>query len=205
MIETSTPRRHLRGFSTLELLVVIGIMGTVAAIGLPRLITFVKLSQIRGAASSVASELTSARAKAIQKNVNFGAVFVIRSATSYQWVLEDLPGALATRQDINGTTALKGLLQNLPVGVQFDTSCPVPSGETFSAADRGLRFNRFGGWCDPDSSTPECPDLPTTGTLPTAPLLMNGSSGTLICVYQPRTSLRRWVWVSPGGRVQAQP
>ena len=204
MIDTSTPRRHLRGFSTLELLVVIGIMGTVAAIGLPRLITFVKLSQIRGAASNVASELTSARAKAIQKNVNFGAVFVIRSATRYQWVLEDLPGALATRQDINGTTALKGNLQNLPEGVQFDTSCPVPTGETFSAVDRGLRFNRFGGWCDP-TGTGDCPDLPTTGTLPTAALLKNGSSGTLICVYQPRTSLRRWVWVSPGGRVQAQP
>jgi type II secretory pathway pseudopilin PulG len=201
MIDTSTPRRHLRGFSTLELLVVIGIMGVVAALGLPRLITFVKLSQIRGAASSVASELTSARAKAIQKNVNFGAVFVIRSATSYQWVLEDLPGALATRQDINGTTALKGLLQNLPVGVQFDTSCPVPTGETFSAVDRGLRFNRFGAWCDP-TGTGDCPDLPT-GT--NQALVKNGSSGTLICVYQPRTTLRRWVWVSPGGRVQAQP
>jgi Tfp pilus assembly protein FimT len=203
MIDTSTPRSHLRGFSTLELLVVIGIMGTMAAIGLPRLITFIKLSQIRGAASSVASEITSARAKAIQKNVNFGSVFVIRSATSYQWVLEDLPGALATRQDINGTTALKGNVINLPVGVQFDTSCPVPTGQTFSATDVGFRFNRFGGWCDPTGSG-ECPALPTTGTLPTAALLKNGTSGTLICVYQPRTSLRRWVWVNQGGGVQVQ-
>jgi Tfp pilus assembly protein FimT len=200
MIDTSTPRRHLRGFSTLELLVVIGIMGTVAAIGLPRIMTFVKLSQIRGAASSVASEITSARAKAIQKNVNFGSVFVIRSATSYQWVLEDLPGALATRQDINGTTALKGNVMNLPPGVQFATDCPVPTGETFAATDTGFRFNRFGGWCDP-VGTGDCPALPT-GT--NQALVKNGTSGTLICVYQPRTSLRRWVWVSPGGRVQAQ-
>jgi Tfp pilus assembly protein FimT len=200
MIDTSTPRRHLRGFSTLELLVVIGIMGTVAAIGLPRIMTFVKLSQIRGAASSVASEITSARAKAIQKNVNFGSVFVIRSATSYQWVLEDMPGALATRQDINGTTALKGNVMNLPPGLQFDTSCPVPTGETFAATDTGFRFNRFGGWCDP-TGTGDCPALPT-GT--NQALVKNGTSGTLICVYQPRTSLRRWVWVSPGGRVQVQ-
>jgi Tfp pilus assembly protein FimT len=191
-----------RGFSTVELLVVIGIIGVMTAIGLPRIITYVKLSQIRAAASNVAGEITVARTKAIQKNVNFGAVFAIKSATTYQWVLEDLPGTTATRQDINGTAAIKGPLQNLPQGVQFDTGCTAPAGETFDVTDRGLRFNRFGAWCDPNGSSGDCPDLPTA----TGPLLAkNGTSGSLVCVYQPRTNLRRWVWVSPGGRVEVQP
>lgn len=202
MIDTSMPRRDLRGFSTTELLVVIGIIGVVSAIGLPKITTYVKLTQIRAAASNVASEVTAARAKAIQKNVNYGVVFAVKSNTSYQWALEDLPGSLATRQDINGTTAIKGAVQNLPPGVQFDTSCPVPTGESFAATDRGFRFSRFGAWCDPSGSSGDCPDLPTA----TGPLLAkSGSSGTLLCVYQPRTNLRRWVWVAPGGRVQVQP
>jgi Tfp pilus assembly protein FimT len=201
MIDPSTPRKHARGFSTVELLVVIFIIGVMTAIGLPKIVTYVKLAQIRAAASNVAGEITTARTKAIQKNVNYGVVFAIKSTTTYQWALEDLPGAVATRQDINGTAAIKGPVQNLPQGVQFDTACTKPTGESFAATDRGFRFNRFGGWCDPSGSSGDCPDLPTA----TGPqLAQNGTSGALLCLYQPRTNLRRWVWVTPGGRVQAQ-
>jgi prepilin-type N-terminal cleavage/methylation domain-containing protein len=192
------------GFTLTELLVVVGLIAVMAAVGLPNMLAYIRNYTIEGAAKEVASELQTARFKAISRNVNLGVLLHIRDNGSYQWVIEDdvtpQSPAVADNWATHAAKSLQVLLDTYP-----DQSGPIkrlPTGVEFvgtGATDAALRYNRFGGWCEPDPGT-ECPEVDAgfTGTK----YVLNDAQGATIELLQPTTGLRRVIRVGAGGRVQ---
>jgi prepilin-type N-terminal cleavage/methylation domain-containing protein len=182
--------RPERGFSLIELLVVVGIIAVMAAVGLPAIGRYFRNYQIRNAAREVASEIQTARTKAIMKNVNWGVLFVTLSPTTYRVVIEDDPANPATR-----TLNIMDPVRNLPGDVMFSN---------VGATDGSVRYTRMGTACDPGSDLVLCPDVAigadfmkyVTGTDSTA------GTGWFIELTQPSTGLTQTVRVLTGGRVQ---
>jgi type IV fimbrial biogenesis protein FimT len=192
------------GFSLIELLAVVGIIAIVSAVSLPAIARYIRNYRIRAAGQQVASELNAARTKAIMKNVNLGVVFLIVSPTTFRYVIEDRQTAgtdPALRDQVSailGDATLAadqvGPLRTLPTSVTFGTTCPG-----FAATDRGVRFNRLGGWCNPGSSPTACPEIDTGS------VLMNAAATTAgICLVEQQTNLQRILTLNASGRVVEQ-
>jgi prepilin-type N-terminal cleavage/methylation domain-containing protein len=199
-----------QGFTLVELMVVVMIIAVMTAVALPAIGRFIRNYQIRGAAQAVAGEIQTARAKAINKNVNFGVVFVIVDNQTYRYVIEDdmtngnngvrlTPAALLAASPVD--PAQVGPARRLPNGITFGTGCTG-----FAANDSGFRFNRLGAWCDPGSTG--CNAVGTGQNLLMNPnaatSTVTGSIGSRICLTQGITGLTRSITVAPGGRVTVQ-
>jgi len=82
---TKAVHRHRSpGFSLVELLIVLGIIGAMAAVALPSVARYVRNFRIKGATQQVAMEINVARSKAITKNVNLRVVFAVVNDTQYR-------------------------------------------------------------------------------------------------------------------------
>lgn len=198
-------RRPDRGFSLVEMVIVVGIVGVLAAVAFPNIAQYTKNYRIRGAAQQVAGELQSARSKAIMTNTNSGVSFVVVDRDSYRFVQEDL---LATQPERLSP------LKHLPQGVQFVVSSTV--------TNRGptLRFLRLGGFCNPAVVTSTClapvPVANRSTTQESSVVDTSTNNGLYIGVEstsavmeirlrETGTSLERTVRIAPGGRVLPQP
>jgi prepilin-type N-terminal cleavage/methylation domain-containing protein len=212
MKASNTAKSKARGFSLVEVLVVVGLIATLAAVSLPNLIGFFRSSRIRAGLDLVATAIQTARNKAIVRNTQMGITFVIQDNTTFWVHIEDtIPGVTTgdvgyTRQGIdfaapNTNLSTKYTLPNLVEFAANATDCPAIA--TFAPASTALRFDRYG------LSTA----LPSTVT-GVAALVLNGSSVATTRIYAPtvagersvclidrQTDLRRFVQVSPGGRV----
>ena len=220
---------HPRGFSMVELVVVVGIIMVLAATGLPAIARYMRNYQIRGASQQVAGEISAARGKAIMKNVNYGVSFVVVSESTYRYVIEDSShcttgsttatagGTLActTRQTLADLIAAgdAGTLQTLPGMVRFGTGCVDTiqgsngsTSVTFAGNDSGFRFTRYGAHCDPTGTAEPCPDLGTGLANSVMNMTAAQGSGAMVCLTHDingdgTADLRRMVVVAPGGRV----
>jgi prepilin-type N-terminal cleavage/methylation domain-containing protein len=193
------------GFSLVELLAVVAIIAIISAVAMPAIGRYIRNYRIRGAVQQVASEMNTARTKAIMKNVNLGVVFLVVNPTQFRYVIEDRQTAgtdPAIREEISailGNAALVpeqvGPLQTLPLRVQFGTACPG-----FNPSNRGVRFTRLGGWCTPGAPGGNCPAL-DTGAL----LLDTAVANTArVCLVESETNLQRVLTLSAAGRVIEQ-
>jgi prepilin-type N-terminal cleavage/methylation domain-containing protein len=209
------------GFSLIELITVLAIIAIMAAVFLPAINNYIRLYKIRGAMQQVAGDISTARIRAISKNVNLGVIFAVVGTDSYQTVTEDdlNPGAASPPYPAHWQTiaaeswttlqslpAQVGPVQQLPYRIQFDSpaNCQAPPGGVAPTAANtwGIRLGRLGASCGLNAAT--CGGVP-----PAAPAFTNyiNAPGALstICLWQPDTNLRRWVNISAGGRVGTQP
>jgi len=204
MRRRSSSAKGTAGFSLIELLVVVAIIAIMAAVAIPMISRYFRNFQISAAVREVSGEIQAARNRAVMKNVNYGSVFYIRSATTYRVALEDdqtpprLPRAL-TLTEAEADPSQVGTIRDLPGDVTFGTGCAGP----FAANDTGMRFTRLGQSCNPGTAAGECAGvLENPSAAPN--LVMNDANGSAICLVQPSTGLRRLIRVSPGGRVMSR-
>jgi prepilin-type N-terminal cleavage/methylation domain-containing protein len=198
------------GFSLVELLTVVAIIGILAAFSFPAIGQYIRNYKIRGASEQVAGAIQTARSRAIVKNVNLGVDFVVESPTRYWVHVEDDQSAAHSRTpktlDFSAPNAAQSTSFTLPDGVQFAASaaqCPsstlakVNQSGSFGPTGGSFGFSRLGAWCNTS-----CGSLTASPT--PASLLMNNTAGTVVCLYQPNTGLSRALVVSPGGRIKQQ-
>jgi type II secretory pathway pseudopilin PulG len=189
-----------RGFSLLEMLVVVGIIMITLAIAVPSIGTYMRNYEIKGAAQGVVTDLNTARQKAIMRNVNVGVVFMTLTPTRYQYVIEDQPNSVSTLNPSPPPASQFGPVRELPRGISFVTAgCTGLPANAKSA----VRFHRLGDICDPGSDAATCPAI-NLGVTPQN-LIMRDAASTVICLAQQGnsgTQVRQYrrVIIAPGGR-----
>jgi len=195
-------RARERGFSLIEMLIVVAIIAIMAAVALPNIGQFIRNYKIRGAAQQVAGELQAARSKAIMTNTNAGVSFVVVDADSYRYVMEDLPAGEQLSP-----------LRDLPTGVRFVVAATPPAGPS-------LRFNRLGGYCNPAAGGGCTAAVAVTCTAEEISTRCNREAGAsfvgtdsgaalsgslVLTLLEENTGLQRTIRIVPGGRVLPQP
>lgn len=98
-VRSATTNRHTRGFSLLELMIVVAIMLVVAAYAIPTWMTSFKLARIRGAQTAYAGLLQLARTRAINDDRYYSVYIKAAAGTSPQMAYVDI-----YPQNVNGTS-----------------------------------------------------------------------------------------------------
>jgi prepilin-type N-terminal cleavage/methylation domain-containing protein len=210
------PSKGARGFSLVEMVIVGAIIGIMSAIALPSIVGYARIYRLRAGTQQVASELQTARMKAIGRNVNFGVLFVALSNNTYRWTFEDFPNpnpwvnesgqvqpAPGAPQPLgwNNPGAQRGTVKTLPEGIVFDPAPPPPPAPLPAPVAPNacvMRFSRLGMYVDPatpPAATPAC----AAGQV----VLANTAAGSAVTLLDTRTGVRRMITVR-GGRIEAQ-
>lgn len=114
-----------KGWTILELMVVIGVLGIMGAFAIPGYLKGMPLRRLKADAMDIASNLKYAKMKAVQRNVQVGLYFndtgaVVNGVDPHAYcVYEDTGG---TANEFDGTDGL--LKSNIPLrgGIQFDSA-----------------------------------------------------------------------------------
>jgi prepilin-type N-terminal cleavage/methylation domain-containing protein len=191
-----------RGYSMIELVVVVGLIVIMAAIAIPNIAGYTRNYRVRGATQQLAGEMQTARNKAIVRNTNAGVAFAVLDANSYRFTILDDDETPAPPVPGRGLQPIR----DLPAGVVF---VPAAAGPLF-----GVGFDRLGRVCQFNSTgcagtqtaasmclpaDPRCTDRPAGSFLARDP------TGTVtVRVRDEQTAIERWVSIAAGGRVMSQ-
>jgi prepilin-type N-terminal cleavage/methylation domain-containing protein len=207
------PKRRLKGFSLLELMVVVAIIMIVAAIGVPNVIRAIRTARIRGTAVEYANLLQNTRVRAINDD-RFYSVYVQppaggNSAIAYADVY---PMALNGRSGLGPPPTGRynpgppsDPMTTLSLGVLPQSVASAPDVAALNAAfcvscTPDLILNAAPTWGPDGMPCLSKPSLDGTGTV------CNSSGGPVAYVtYFQSTVSQQWsaVTVSPAGRVKA--
>jgi prepilin-type N-terminal cleavage/methylation domain-containing protein len=117
-------RRGKRGFSIIELVIVLAIMSIVAAIAVPSINSSVQLYRLRSAAASVQGVIQATRYQAISSGYPFAIVF--NKATSTYQVQSD-PAGTNSFANVGGAVPISG--SSTPATINQNTTLQFrPSG-----------------------------------------------------------------------------
>jgi prepilin-type N-terminal cleavage/methylation domain-containing protein len=198
-------RKSERGLSMPELLVVIGIIGVIAAFGLPNVLAGIRSGRIRQAQSDLLSIVQKARNKAIATNTRQGVLFVIQDSTTYWIHVEDDASNRFVRTTLNlgAPNALYSTRYTLPTRVEFGANAADCSGiPGFAATQSVIRFDSFGArripLLSPSGSEPAAS---ITGTVTSRIHAANSAGEAGLCIVDRQTGLRRSIQISSGGRI----
>jgi prepilin-type N-terminal cleavage/methylation domain-containing protein len=171
------------GFSLTELMVVVTVIGILAAFSLPGIARYRRNYVIRGATDQVAGEIQAARMRAITRNATRGIFFATLNNQQYQWV--EVPKETSGAVDF--ATLTGGTVRSLPQGVVFDT--PASTASVIGFNSLGALCSGMNLGCTPLTNVPGVNLIATTAALATVRLT------------QPSTGLTRTITVAQGGRV----
>ena len=103
-------RARFAGFSLMEVIVVVAILGILAAIGVPSMRDLIASSKVRTAASDVYSSLIFARSEAIKRNSSVDVIPSVASNWGAGWSVRVTGAAenLTTREAITNNVTLGG-------------------------------------------------------------------------------------------------
>jgi len=184
IVDKITARPTQEGFTLVELMVAVSILGVLVALALPAYRDMVQNSMIRGAAESIQTGLQQARIEAIRRNAR--VQFVMPIATNSAWtigcvtVAADCPALITERKNSEGSSSavtvtrtpaaattvvfdgLGAVLASPPALTVPFTRLVVDNPNLAAADSRELRIDLQSGGnvriCDPN--------LPSTGTDP---------------------------------------
>ncbi len=106
------PVTRYSGFSLVELMIGIVIMGILATVAVPSFLAYTRNSQIRNAAESVANGLQRARAEAIARNTNVAFTLGINSS----WTVSVVAPASVIEQRLSTEGSTNVTLKVVPEG-----------------------------------------------------------------------------------------
>ncbi|MBN9408213.1 MAG: GspH/FimT family pseudopilin [Burkholderiales bacterium] len=190
---TACKRHRSAGFSLIELMVAIGLLGALAALGAPALLTFMDNSRIRASAEAFYATVQQARAEAVRRNT---AVDLVLTADAPTEANVDTAGLA---NDGAGTPNVLVRSRFRPAGATEDTLVflqgkPIVEGARGGGgATVSVAFTDGTVTFTPLSNTTKTSGVANyTFTLP--------SGGACVADGGPMRCLR--VAISPGGRVQ---
>jgi prepilin-type N-terminal cleavage/methylation domain-containing protein len=212
---TSAPGRLSRGFTLIELIVVISIIAIVSAASIPMGLNFVKQYKITGAAQGIAAEIQRARAVAVKRNSPRGILlnFNYPAAGDYQFTSLDPdprtgnwdggvypanPGVYDRSAVSYGTVPAppnNTVDPNPGLGVQSPHGLPeqLPQYVQFEAGDRNALLLLSDG---------SVAAVNASGPVGAAAIKPSAGGDWLITIRDVNTTLTRTVIVTPGGRVR---
>ena len=171
---TLEAKKSALGFSLIELIIAIAIVGLVSAIAMPGYATWIKNSRVRTAAESIQNGLQTARAEAVKRNsfIEFQLVKVSSKPLNSEWKISSCTSATSCLTTLQSRTASEGSSAEIIVDASPSASNkivfnnlgsvaanPIPFSQldiSLSGADRPLRVTLGVGGntrlCDPSAS-----------------------------------------------------
>lgn len=132
-----------RGFTLIEVIIVVAIIGILAGVALPVLLNSLPNMRLRGAARDVYSIMMQAKTEALRRGENVTLLFVSPGNT-YTMFLDNGAGVggVANDEVINGTETVLVIATSLPDRVTYDPAVGGGDGVTF--ANNALVFSTRG-------------------------------------------------------------
>ena len=136
MVSAMTLRglRSQRGFTMTELVIVMAILGILAAFAAPAMSRFLQTQRVRSIAYDLFADLSFARSEAISRGHNVTVQSVNGTDWNQGWTVTDTTAAPAVQLRVNGQCT----------GASPPSPCRLADGVTFVADQAAVTFDRSG-------------------------------------------------------------